>query len=349
MMSGRLERLAWVVSGPAGFLLFKDKMMLFKLEFGYFELAAMIGAGLYLLTTAADWLVHGAANLARRLGVSSLVIGLTVVAFGTSMPEFVVSVDASLANNPGIAVGNVVGSNIFNIAFILGIAALIQPITCSRTVIRRDLPVMISVAALMWYLSVDNLLSRIETAAFFLLLIIYTVYSYVKARQENVPEEEGAGETYIPTSLKAEIWLIFSGLVAMIAGSKLLLHGSVAIAKAAGISDEVIGLTLIAAGTSLPELATSVVAAMRGQSDIAIGNVVGSNIFNILGILGLAGMILPLEVSQHMARIDCPYMFAVSLACLPIMRTGFSITRLEGVLLIASYIFYTWILFQNPI
>ncbi len=323
--------------------------MLFKLEFGYFEIAAMIGAGLYLLTTAADWLVHGAANLARRFGISSLVIGLTVVAFGTSMPEFVVSVDASLAGNPGIAVGNVVGSNIFNIAFILGVAALIQPITCSRTVIRRDVPVMITVAALMWYLSSDHLLSRVEAAALFVLLIVYTVYCYAKARGEAAVEQSESGETYTPTTLKAEIWLIMTGLVAMIAGSKLLLHGSVAIAKSAGISDEVIGLTLIAAGTSLPELATSIVAALRGQSDIAIGNVVGSNIFNILGILGLAGMILPLDVSQHMVTIDCPYMFVVCLACLPIMRTGFSITRFEGVLLLASYVFYTWILFQNPL
>ena len=325
---------------------------MFKLELGYFELVAMIGAGLFLLTTAADWLVRGASSLARRLGVSSLVIGLTVVAFGTSMPEFVVSVDASMAGNSGIAVGNVVGSNIFNIAFILGIAALIQPITCSRTVIRRDVPVMIMVAALMWYLSLDGLISRVEAAVFFALLIIYTVYSYVKARGEVAPEETASGsepETAVSMSLKGEIWLIVTGLVAMIAGSKLLLQGSVAIAKNAGISDEVIGLTLIAAGTSLPELATSVVAALRGQSDIAIGNVVGSNIFNILGILGLAGMILPLDVSQHMANIDCPYMFVVSLACLPIMRSGFSISRFEGVLLIASYVFYTWILFQTPV
>ncbi|HMM58910.1 MAG TPA: calcium/sodium antiporter, partial [Candidatus Rifleibacterium sp.] len=288
--------------------------MLFKLELGYFEIAAMIGAGLYLLTIAADWLVSGASNLARRLGVSSLVIGLTVVAFGTSMPEFVVSVDASLNNNPGIAVGNVVGSNIFNIALILGIAALIQPISCSRSVIRRDVPVMISVAGLMWYMSLDRMISRPEAALLFSLLIVYTVYSYYKARTEPSTDEASEGDE--PTTLFAEIRLIFFGLVAMIAGSKLLLHGSVAIAKVAGISDEVIGLTLIAAGTSLPELATSVVAAMRGKSDIAIGNVVGSNIFNILGILGLAGMVLPLQVSEHMGNIDCPVMFIVSLGCL---------------------------------
>jgi len=321
--------------------------MLFKLELGYFEISAMIGAGLYLLTIAADWLVSGASNLARRLGVSSLVIGLTVVAFGTSMPEFVVSVDASLNNNPGIAVGNVVGSNIFNIALILGIAALIQPISCSRSVIRRDVPVMIGVAGLMWYMSLDRMISRPEAALLFSLLIIYTVYSYYKARTEPSTDEASEGDE--PTTLFAEIRLIFFGLVAMIAGSKLLLHGSVAIAKVAGISDEVIGLTLIAAGTSLPELATSVVAAMRGKSDIAIGNVVGSNIFNILGILGLAGMVLPLQVSEHMGNIDCPVMFIASLGCLPIMRTGLKITRIEGIILLASYAVYTWVLFQTPV
>jgi len=322
--------------------------MIFKLELGYFELAAMIGAGLYLLTTSAGWLVHGASNLAKRIGVSSLVIGLTVVAFGTSMPEFVVSVDASLNNNPGIAVGNVVGSNIFNIAFILGIAALIQPIACSRTVVRRDVPIMIGVAGLMWYLSLDGLISRFEAGLFFTFLIIYTVFSYYMSRGEVSPEDQENTSEDQPTTLMGEIRLISLGLLAMIAGSKLLLHGSVAIAKGVGISDEVIGLTLIAAGTSLPELATSTVAAMRGKSDIAIGNVVGSNIFNILGILGLAGMILPLQVSNHMAHIDNPVMVIVSLACLPIMRTGFKITRVEAVILLASYCAYTWMLLQTP-
>jgi len=322
--------------------------MIFKLELGYLEIAAMIGAGLYLLTIAADWLVNGASNLAKRIGVSSLVIGLTVVAFGTSMPELVVSVDASMAGNPGIAVGNVVGSNIFNIALILGIAALIHPIACSKTVIRRDVPIMIAVTGLFWYLSQDRLISRNESITLFCLLVIYTLYSYFKARKEPQPEGNTDTSTGAPTTLRTEIMLIVSGLVAMIAGSKLLLQGSVALAKAGGVSDEVIGLTLIAAGTSLPELATSVVAAMKGQPDIAIGNVVGSNIFNLLGILGVAGVILPLEVSEHMAKIDCPLMFVISLGCLPIMRSDLKITRLEGLILIGAYLGYTWVLFQTP-
>ena len=322
--------------------------MTFNLELGLIEIFAMIGAGFYLLTVAADWLVNGAANLAKRIGVSSLVIGLTVVAFGTSMPELVVSVDASLAGNPGIAVGNVVGSNIFNIALILGIAALIQPIACSKTVIRRDVPVMISITGLFWYLTQDRLISRVESISLFCLLAIYTIYSYYKARKEPQSEENTDTPGEKPTTLLTELRLIIAGLVAMIAGSKLLLHGSVAIAKAGGVSDEVIGLTLIAAGTSLPELATSIVAATKGQSDIAVGNVVGSNIFNILGILGVAGMILPLEVSEHMAKIDCPLMFVISLGCLPIMRSDLKITRLEGVVLLAAYLGYTWVLFQTP-
>lgn len=323
--------------------------MIFKLELGYLEIAAMIGAGLYLLTIAADWLVNGASNLAKRIGVSSLVIGLTVVAFGTSMPELVVSVDASMAGNPGIAVGNVVGSNIFNIALILGIAALIHPIACSKTVIRRDVPIMIAVTGLFWYLSQDRLISRNESITLFSLLVIYTLYSYFKARKEPQPESSADTSTDEPTTLITEIRLIVTGLIAMIAGSKLLLQGSVALAKAGGVSDEVIGLTLIAAGTSLPELATSVVAAMKGQPDIAVGNVVGSNIFNLLGILGVAGMILPLEVSEHMAKIDCPLMFVISLGCLPIMRSDLKITRLEGLVLIGAYLGYTWVLFQTPV
>jgi cation:H+ antiporter len=322
--------------------------MIFKLELGILEIAAMIGAGLYLLTIAADWLVGGASNLAKRIGVSSLVIGLTVVAFGTSMPELAVSVDASMAGNPGIAVGNVVGSNIFNIALILGIAALIHPISCNKNVIRRDVPIMISATGLMWYFSLDRLISRSEAIILFAILVAYTLYSYLKARKEPQPETTDETPASESTTLATEIRLIVAGLIAMIAGSKLLLQGSVALAKAGGISDEVIGLTLIAAGTSLPELATSIVAARKGQSDIAIGNVVGSNLFNILGILGVAGMILPLKVSDHMAQLDCPLMFVISLGCLPIMRSDLKITRLEGLILIGAYLGYTWVLFQTP-
>lgn len=323
--------------------------MVFNLQLGIIEISAMIGAGFYLLAVAADWLVTGASGLAARFGISALVIGLTVVAFGTSMPEFVVSVDASLAGNPGIAVGNVVGSNIFNIALILGIAALIKPVVCDRSVIKRDVPIMIFVTGLMWFFSSDLLISRPEAGIMFLLLIIYILFSYLSGKKEAVSDDGTEQEADEVAGVGHNFGLIAIGLVAMIGGSKLLLNGSVAVAKVMGVSDEVIGLTLIAAGTSLPELATSVVAALKGKSDIAVGNVVGSNIFNLLGILGLAGMILPLKVSEHMKNIDCPIMMVITLGCLPLMISGMKITRLEGIVLIAAYLGYTWVLFQTPV
>ncbi len=306
--------------------------------------------GFVLLTVAADRLVLGATGIAKKLGVSPLVIGLTVVAFGTSMPELVVSIQASFENNPGIAVGNVVGSNIFNAALILGIAAMIHPIKCERSVVRRDVPIMIIVALWNWFQARDRLLDRFECFTLFIGIILYTWISYHLAKKEGVaatPEEPGSQEN-VPATMGRSLFEIAIGLVGLVAGAKLLLFGSVHMAKAFGISDEVIGLTLIAAGTSLPELATSVVAARKGMSEIAIGNVVGSNLFNSLGILGVAGTILPLQVSEHMYGIDMPVMVVVSLGCLPIMRTGYMIVRSEALLLLGAYAWYTYALFQTP-
>ncbi|NLI77229.1 MAG: calcium/sodium antiporter [Candidatus Riflebacteria bacterium] len=307
-----------------------------------------IVTGLVLLTLSADWLVAGAVGLARKIGVSPLFIGLTVVAFGTSMPEVVVSVQASFENNPGIAVGNAVGSNLFNAAFILGIAALIRPIACSKAVIRRDVPVMILTAALAWWMASDRLLSRPEAATLLGILALYIAVSYWLGKQEATPDLPDEVKTAEVTTLPKDLGRILIGLVGLVGGSKLLLYGSVNIAKAYGVSDEVIGLTLIAAGTSLPELATSVVASWKGQPEIAVGNVVGSNIFNVLGILGLAGSLLPLQVSDHMFGIDIPVMVVISLGCLPIMYTGLKIVRAEGALLLAAYLGYMYILFQSP-
>jgi len=296
--------------------------------------------GLVILTIAADKLVEGAAGVAHRIGISPLVVGLTIVAMGTSAPELVVSVQSSFEGNPGIAVGNCIGSNIFNIAAILGIAAIIRPIAVSRPVIRRDVPIMIVTAGMAWLYAYDRQFSRFESVFMLLCMISYIAWSIIEARKnpEAAPPEETPA---IQTTLPGEILRIVLGLVALVGGSKLLLVGSVGLAKLAGISDEVIGLTLIAAGTSMPELATSVVASFRGQPDIAVGNVVGSNIFNILGILGVAGTLLPLDVSSHMFGIDLPLMVIVSIACIPIMRSGMVISRLEGALLITGYTVYT--------
>jgi len=304
--------------------------------------------GLVLLTIAADWLVAGAVALAHKMGVSPLFIGLTIVAAGTSTPELVVSVQASIENNPGISVGNVVGSNIFNAAAILGIAALIHPIACNRAVVKRDTPIMILVSLICWWFASDRQFSRPECMILLGLLVLYTAVSYYLGKKEATPDVPDEAKATEPTTLGKDLGKIAVGLVGLVGGSKLLLFGSVAIAKSIGVSDEIIGLTLIAAGTSLPELATSVVAARKGQSEIAVGNVVGSNMFNILGILGVAGSLLPLTVSDHMLGIDIPLMVVVTLGCLPIMWTGYRIVRAEGLLLLASYLGYMYILFQAP-
>ncbi|MFZ2955774.1 MAG: calcium/sodium antiporter [Candidatus Ozemobacteraceae bacterium] len=331
--------------------------------------------GLVVLTLAADCLVFGACALARRFGVSPLLIGLTIVAAGTSAPELVVSLQASFENNPGISVGNVIGSNIFNTAAILGIAALIRPITVSRAVIRRDVPVMIVASVLCLFFARDGLYSRSESAFFLVLLVVYTGFSYLQSR--NTPDQAPLPQTLphlvpltqtgnmsptlsqplatvaavvkidVPTSQARECGFLLAGLLGMILGSKLLLVGAVSVAKQFGLSDEIIGLTLVAAGTSLPELATSVMAAWKGESEIAIGNVVGSNIFNILGILGIAGVLLPLQVSPHMLSVDILVMVGFAIALVPIMRSGMKVSRFEGALLLLSFLVYNWFLLNH--
>ena len=324
--------------------------------------------GLVILTYAADKLVEGASNLAINIGVSKMVIGLTIVAAGTSLPELVVSVNASLKGNPALSLGNVVGSNIMNVAMILGIASLIQPIACERQMVRRETPIMIAVSGLVWYMaSTGNVISPKEGIALMSLFIAYTVMSYIIGRRENAIAEEmkekadeiiaGSEGPEAKTTTIDNVLYVAGGLIGLVIGAELLVRGAVAIAQNFGISDEIIGLTLIAIGTSLPELATSVVAARRGQSDIAVGNVVGSNIFNLLGIVGCAAalpLVMPgatpanyLIVSPNMLGIHIPLMFVVGLGVLPLMRTGMKIVRLEGAFLLACYIAYTVMLYQT--
>jgi len=324
--------------------------------------------GLVILTYAADKLVEGASNLAINIGVSKMVIGLTIVAAGTSLPELVVSVNASLKGNPALSLGNVVGSNIMNVALILGIASLIQPIACERQMVRRETPIMIAMTGLVWYMAhTGNVITPYEGLVLIGLFFCYTIMSYIIGRRENAIAEEmkeKADEVVTadeqtetkPTTLHNIIY-VFGGLVGLVVGAELLVRGAVTIAQSLGISDEIIGLTLIAIGTSLPELATSVVAARKGQSDISVGNVVGSNLFNLLGIVGCAAtlpLIIPgateanyLIVSNNMLGIHIPLMFVVGLGVLPLMRTGMKIVRLEGAFLLACYIAYTVMLYQT--
>lgn len=324
--------------------------------------------GLVFLTLAADKLVEGASNLALNMGVSKMAVGLTIVAAGTSLPELVVSIKASLAGSPAISLGNVVGSNIVNASFILGLAALIYPIACEKEMVRREAPIMIAVTGLLWYFaSTGSIITPNEGLVLFGLFVAYTSMSYYLGRKENVIAEEFAEKAEsvvaatndsqpMPTTVQ-NLGYILAGLVGLVIGAEALVRGAVDIAQSFGISDEIIGLTLIAVGTSLPELATSIVAARKGQSDIALGNVVGSNIFNILGIVGCSAvlpLVIPgataanyLTVSPNMLGMHIPLMMVVSLGVLPIMRTGMRIVRLEGALLVAVYIAYSVMIFQS--
>ena len=304
--------------------------------------------GLIALVAGGELLVRGASSLAATMRISPLVIGLTVVAFGTSSPELAVSVQSAIAENTDIAVGNVVGSNIFNVLFILGLSALIVPLAVASQLIRREVPLMIAVSVLALLLGLDGRIGRADGIGLFVVIIIYSVWCIRHSRGERkVVEEEFAKELPKPVADLAPLFfqgsLIVVGLVLLVFGANWLVTGSVAIATRLGVSELVIGLTIVAAGTSLPELVTSILAAMRGERDIAVGNVVGSNLFNILCVLGLAGAVSPVgvEVSKTALRFDIPVMIAVAIACLPIFFTGNQISRWEGGLFLGFFVAYS--------
>lgn len=301
----------------------------------------MIIAGLTLLYFGADCLVRGSSSLATRCRVSPLLVGLTVVAYGTSAPEFIVSLTAGLDGYGSIAVGNVVGSNIFNIAFILGLSALILPMRVHIHLIRRDVPIMITAAIIMLLFMLDKTIGRVEGSILVLGGIIYTVLCVCLAKRNP---EENIENANAPKSQTCWGWIIdflfiAVGLAILVVGSKLLVTGSVSLARNLGISEAVIGLTIISAGTSLPELATSIVAALKKQPDIAIGNIVGSNIFNVLFVLGAAAIVTPLDAAG-IRPLDCCVMLGMSLLLLPFLRTRFTLSHWEGGLLLLFYLCY---------
>lgn len=300
--------------------------------------------GLLFLIFGAELLVKGASRIALSLKISPLVIGLTVVAFGTSAPELAVSISSSLAGQQSITIGNVVGSNIFNILFILGISALILPLTASKQLLRLDVPFMIILSLLVLLFSVNGSINRMEGILLAAGLVTYTAFLIIKSRSEWVEpsaDSESARSKFNNPVINS--LLVVMGLGLLILGSKWFLSGAVSIAQSLGLSEVIIGLTIVAAGTSMPEVVTSVLAALRGERDIAVGNVVGSNIFNILGVLGISAIIAPsgLEISESFIRFDIPVMIAVALACLPVFFTGGVISRGEGALLLGYYIAYT--------
>jgi cation:H+ antiporter len=304
--------------------------------------------GLLTLVVGAELLVRGASKLAMTLGVSPLVVGLTVVAFGTSSPELAISVQSAWSGQVDIALGNVVGSNIFNVLFILGISALITPLMVHQQLIRREVPLMIGASLLLWAFAADGGISRWEGILLFVLLTAYIVFAIRQSRRETAEVQQEYAESMTVAGKgwdrhwSVQVVLILVGLGLLVLGSRWLVEAAVEFARALGISELVIGLTLVAAGTSLPEIATSVMAAIRSERDIAVGNVVGSNLFNILGVLGLSSAVAPasLTVAPSMLSFDLPVMVAVALACLPIFFTGNLIARWEGGLFFAYYLAY---------
>jgi cation:H+ antiporter len=306
--------------------------------------------GLVLLVLGANLLVRGASKLALSFGISPLVVGLTIVAFGTSAPEVAVSVGAVLKGQTDIAIGNVVGSNIFNVLFILGVSALIVPLVVNIQLIRQEVPIMIGASLLLLALGLDGNLSFFDGAFLFGLLVAYTVFLVVQSRRETLAAQAEYAQENQPAAAGAwdeskivQVLLIAAGLVCLVFGSQWLVSASIAFAKAMGVSDLVIGLTIVAAGTSMPEVATSITAAIKGERDIAVGNVVGSNTFNILGCLGLSGLVsgdLGLVMAPSLLSFDIWVMIAVALACLPIFMTGREIARWEGGVFVAYYAAY---------
>lgn len=305
-------------------------------------------AGLALLVAGAEVLVRGAARLAARFGIPPLVIGLTVVAFGTSAPEMAVSVQSASNGQGDIAVGNALGSNIFNVLMILGLSALVIPLTVSRQLIRLDVPLMIGASLLAWLLAIDQHYGRLDGLLLFAGIVAYTAFQVrsglnAKANGEsNEFEEEYGGRPEGHLALLGHLGFVVLGLALLVWGSDLLVDAAVTLARALGLSELVIGLTIIAAGTSLPELATSVMAAFKGERDIAVGNIVGSNIFNLLAVLGLASLVAPgpISVSPNALAFDYPVMLAAAVACLPIFFTGYCINRWEGLLFFGYYLAY---------
>ncbi len=307
---------------------------------------ALFILGLVLLVAGAEFLVRGAAGLAARLGITPLVIGLTVVAFGTSAPELAVSVQAGLAGQPDIAVGNVVGSNIVNVLLILGISALIVPLAVSQQLVRIDVPLLIGVSLVFLLMSLDGRIGRFDGLLLFAGIVAYILFALRLSRQESnqvadeYAQEFGSGQAM--AALPLQIVLIAAGLAMLVLGSHWLVNGAVTFARYLGVSELIIGLTIVAVGTSLPELATSVVAALRGERDIAVGNVVGSGIFNILAIAGIAAIVTPggLTVAPALLHFDMPVMIAAAVACLPIFAAGHLIPRWEGVIFVLCYAAY---------
>ncbi|MBP2217380.1 calcium/sodium antiporter [Arthrobacter sp. CAN_C5] len=315
-----------------------------------------IVAGLALLVLGGEFLVRGASAMARRVGISSLVVGLTVVSAATSAPELAVTIGAVMRDEPGLAVGNVVGSNIVNVLLILGLSALVVPLAVKQRLVRFDLPLMVGLSVGLFLVSLDGRISAVDGLVLFCVVVVHTVMTVVISRRDAkipmTPVLAGGSNTADPSrgkeaapadSFGRSLLLVLLGVALLVAGATLLVEGAVSIAATLGVSSLVVGLTVVAVGTSLPELATSIIAVRRGERDLAVGNVVGSNIFNIGVVLGLPALISleGIPVSAAAVAFDMPVLLAAAVALLPVAFTGFAIARWEGILFVGLYLAYT--------
>ena len=310
----------------------------------------LLAAGLLFLIAGAELLVRGASRLASIAGISPLVIGLTVVAYGTSSPELAVSLKSAFAGQADIAIGNVVGSNIFNVLLVLGLCASILPLTVSHQLIWLDVPIMIGASVLAFALALDGVIGRYDGVLLFTGAFLYTVFALRQGRNvgsavaiDDFSREYSDKFKRRPSRWPLQAGFVLAGLVMLVYGARWLVYGAVAAAEALGVSELVIGLTIVAAGTSMPEVVTSLIASLRGERDIAVGNVIGSCIFNLLSVLGLCSLLAPdgIRIAPALLTFDMPVMLAVSLACAPIFFTGHTIARWEGALFLLYYAAYT--------
>jgi cation:H+ antiporter len=305
--------------------------------------------GFVLLIAGAEVLVRGASRLAVAAGISPLVVGLTVVAYGTSAPELAVTIQASFAGQSDIAIGNVVGSNISNILLVLGISAAVAPLSIAQQLIRWDIPIMIGLSGLMLLMGLDGVIGRVDGIVLFTGAIIYTVIVLRQSRKAQTGKQRESADFGGARNLSRQITYIVIGLILLVFGARWLVNGAVEMARLLGVNELIVGLTIVAVGTSLPEIATSIIAGLRGQRAIAVGNAVGSNIFNILLVLGVCSIVAPggIPVSSPALHFDIPVMIAVAVACLPIFFIGYQIARWEGFLFLGYYLAYSIYLYLN--
>ena len=300
--------------------------------------------GLVALVIGAEVMIRGAVELALRARISPLVIGLTVVSMGTSAPELLVSLLAAMKGSSAIAIGNVVGSNIVNISFILGLCVVVFPIEVDRDARRIHWPVMMIVSLAFWFLLADDHFTRWEGLLFFTLLVIYVAWMVITSRRATL----GNPDAHVPTvPMWRSLLFLVVGIVGLAQGADWFVEGSVGIARGLGVSEQLIGVTVVAIGTSLPELVTSLLAAMRKQADISLGNLIGSNVFNLLGIIGISSMVLPIHVDRAAFTLDIVAMLAISMALYPLMRIGDRIGRWQGLILVAAYVVFVVLVLQR--